>query len=37
MVIFYVDLTLAVLAHRHGRGPDFLVHGSHLYDGVDAR
>ncbi|MGW4102077.1 DUF2326 domain-containing protein [Streptomyces sp. NPDC004976] len=29
--------TLAVLAHRHGRGPDFLIHDSHLYDGVDER
>jgi uncharacterized protein YydD (DUF2326 family) len=24
-----LDLTIAVLAHRHGRGPDF-VHDSHL-------
>ncbi|MGW4784897.1 ABC-three component system protein [Streptomyces sp. NPDC004230] len=37
MVIFCFDLTLAVLAHRHGRGPDFLIHDSHLFDGVDAR
>jgi uncharacterized protein YydD (DUF2326 family) len=37
MVIFCFDLTLAVVAHRHGRGPDFLVHDSHLFDGVDAR
>ncbi len=37
MVIFCFDLTLAVIAHRHGRGPDFLIHDSHLYDGVDAR
>ncbi|MEK8141664.1 ABC-three component system protein [Streptomyces sp. M10(2022)] len=37
MVIFCFDLTLAVLAHRHGRGPDFLIHDSHLYDGVDER
>ncbi len=37
MVIFCFDLTLAVLAHRHDRGPDFLVHDSHLYDGVDER
>ena len=27
----------AVLAHRKGRGPDFLVHDSHLFDGVDER
>jgi uncharacterized protein YydD (DUF2326 family) len=37
MVIFCFDLTAAVVAHRHGRGPDFLVHDSHLYDGVDER
>lgn len=37
MVIFCFDLMLAVLAHRHGRGPDFLVHDSHLFDGVDER
>ncbi|MFE6063708.1 ABC-three component system protein [Streptomyces sp. NPDC056431] len=37
MVIFCLDLTTAVIAHRHGRGPDFLVHDSHLFDGVDDR
>ncbi|MGW0829733.1 ABC-three component system protein [Streptomyces prunicolor] len=37
MVIFCLDLTIAVIAHRHGRGPDFLVHDSHLFDGVDDR
>lgn len=37
MVIFCFDLTCAVLAHRSGRGPDFLVHDSHLFDGVDER
>ncbi|MFF5206369.1 ABC-three component system protein [Streptosporangium sp. NPDC000396] len=37
MVIFCFDLTTAVIAHRAGRGPDFLVHDSHLYDGVDER
>ncbi|AHW65303.1 hypothetical protein CGLY_14335 [Corynebacterium glyciniphilum AJ 3170] len=37
MVIFCFDLTCAVLAHRNGRGPDFLVHDSHLFDGVDER
>ncbi|MGO4417769.1 ABC-three component system protein, partial [Streptomyces sp. MCAF7] len=37
MVIFCFDLTIAVLAHRHGRGPDFLIHDSHLFDGVDDR
>jgi len=37
MVMFCFDLTLAVLAHRHGHAPDFLVHDSHLFDGVDDR
>ncbi|WP_166877704.1 ABC-three component system protein [Salinibacterium sp. ZJ450] len=37
MVVFCFDLTWAVLAHRAGRGPDFLVHDSHLFDGVDER
>ncbi|WP_103501647.1 MULTISPECIES: ABC-three component system protein [unclassified Streptomyces] len=37
MVIFCFDLAIAVVAHRHGRGPDFLVHDSHLFDGVDER
>jgi uncharacterized protein YydD (DUF2326 family) len=37
MVTFCFDLTYAVLAHRNGRGPDFLVHDSHLFDGVDER
>ena len=37
MVIFCFDLAMAVIAHRHGRGPDFLVHDSHLFDGVDSR
>lgn len=37
MSIFCFDLTTAVVAHRDGRGPDFLVHDSHLFDGVDDR
>lgn len=37
MVIFCFDLTLAVLAHRGRRAPDFFVHDSHLFDGVDER
>ncbi|WP_345633887.1 ABC-three component system protein [Rugosimonospora acidiphila] len=37
MVIFCFDLTVAVLARRGGRAPDFLVHDSHLFDGVDER
>lgn len=35
--IFCFDMTLAILAKRGGRGPDFLVHDSHLFDGVDER
>ncbi|MFE6305800.1 ABC-three component system protein [Nocardiopsis sp. NPDC057823] len=37
MKVFCFDLTWAVVAHRAGRGPDFLVHDSKLYDGVDER
>jgi uncharacterized protein YydD (DUF2326 family) len=37
MAIFCFDLTVAVTAHRGNRGPDFLVHDSHLFDGVDER
>ena len=37
MVIFCFDLAMAVIAHRHGRGPNFLGHDSHLFDGVDSR
>jgi uncharacterized protein YydD (DUF2326 family) len=37
MAIFCFDLTMAVIAHRGGRGPDFLVHDSHIFDGVDDR
>ncbi|TVT33084.1 DUF2326 domain-containing protein [Amycolatopsis rhizosphaerae] len=37
MVMFCFDLTVAVTAHRADRGPDFLVHDSHLFDGVDER
>ncbi|APU13273.1 MULTISPECIES: ABC-three component system protein [Actinoalloteichus] len=37
MKIFCFDLAVAVVAHRAGRGPDFLVHDSHLFDGVDDR
>jgi len=37
MVTFCFDLTVSVLAHREGRGPDFLVHDSHIFDGVDER
>ncbi|RAY13789.1 DUF2326 domain-containing protein [Actinomadura craniellae] len=37
MAIFCFDLTIAVIARRANRGPDFLVHDSHLFDGVDDR
>lgn len=37
MKMFCFDLAWAVIAHRAGRGPDFLVHDSKLYDGVDER
>ncbi|WP_198047299.1 ABC-three component system protein [Kutzneria sp. 744] len=37
MVIFCFDLTVAVTARKGARGPDFLVHDSHLFDGVDER
>lgn len=37
MVTFCFDLTAAVVARRDGRGPDFMVHDSHLFDGVDER
>ncbi|WP_181776696.1 ABC-three component system protein [Amycolatopsis pittospori] len=37
MVMFCFDLAVAVTAHRGRRGPDFLVHDSHLFDGVDER
>ena len=37
MQIFCFDLMLAELATRRGLGPGFLVHDSHLFDGVDER
>jgi uncharacterized protein YydD (DUF2326 family) len=37
MVMFCFDLTVAVLAWRAGRAPNFLIHDSHLFDGVDER
>jgi uncharacterized protein YydD (DUF2326 family) len=37
MQIFCFDLMLMLLAQRHGRSPGFLVHDSHLFDGVDER
>lgn len=37
MQIFCFDLMLADLAARRGIGPGFLIHDSHLFDGVDER
>ncbi|WP_299551137.1 DUF2326 domain-containing protein [uncultured Tateyamaria sp.] len=37
MQIFCFDLMLAELATKRGLGPGFLVHDSHLFDGVDER
>ena len=37
MQIFCFDMTLAVIASRRDRSTGFLVHDSHLFDGVDER
>jgi uncharacterized protein YydD (DUF2326 family) len=37
MQIFCFDLTLSRLVSNQGRGPGFLIHDSHLFDGVDPR
>ena len=37
MQIFCFDIMLAVIASRRGLSPGFLVHDSHLFDGVDER
>ena len=37
MLIFCFDLMLTILMTRQGRGPGFLAHDSHLFDGVDER
>lgn len=37
MQIFCFDLMLTELGMRHGRWPGFLIHDSHLFDGVDER
>jgi uncharacterized protein YydD (DUF2326 family) len=37
MQIFCFDLMLATLWTRKGLGPGFLIHDSHLFDGVDSR
>ena len=37
MQILCFDLTLATLLSRRGTGPRFIVHDSHIFDGVDER
>ena len=37
MQVFCFDLMLSVLWARQGKGPGFLFHDSHLFDGVDSR
>lgn len=37
MRIFCFDMTLMLLSLRRGRSPGFLIHDSHLFDGVDER
>lgn len=37
MQIFCFDLMLAELVTKRGMGPGFLIHDSHLFDGVDER
>lgn len=37
MQIFCFDLMLTEISLKHGRGPGFLIHDSHLFDGVDER
>ena len=37
MQIFCFDLMLAELTTKRGIGPGFLIHDSHLFEGVDER
>ena len=37
MQIYCFDIDLATLWSRQGKGPGFLIHDSHLFDGVDER
>ena len=37
MQIFCFDLMMTELCARYGRSPGFLIHDSHLFDGVDER
>ncbi|RYD77359.1 MAG: DUF2326 domain-containing protein, partial [Verrucomicrobiaceae bacterium] len=37
MEVFCLDLALFVIVHERFAGPGFLIHDSHLFDGVDER
>jgi uncharacterized protein YydD (DUF2326 family) len=37
MQIFCFDLMMMTLCSERGIGPGFLIHDSHLFDGVDSR
>lgn len=37
MQVFCFDWTLTHMAHRHSKHPGFLIHDSHIFDGVDGR
>ena len=37
MQIFCFDMMLSILGKKHKRSPGFLIHDSHLFDGVDER
>jgi uncharacterized protein YydD (DUF2326 family) len=37
MQLFCFDLMLTEISLKNGRGPGFLIHDSHLFDGVDER
>ena len=37
ILVFCFDMMLMRLCAQHGTGPGFLVHDSHLFDGVDGR
>ena len=37
MEVFCLDMALMMLSARKGSGPGFLIHDSHLFDGVDGR
>ena len=37
MQIFCFDMMLTLLSLERGRSPGFLIHDSHLFDGVDER